>query len=182
MHVPATLLKRFLPEIQDSKRLGPTLDLACGTGRNGLFLAGLGQPVVFLDRDESVIQEIEMQLVMEDWVSQCSVWQSDLEVPDFEGLPEQLYGCVMVFRYLHRPLFEQIKSSVVPGGIVIYETFTVHQAEFGRPKNPDFLLRDNELTQYFEGWEVLHEYEGKTISMDGVTPQAIAQVVVRKPE
>lgn len=182
MTVPATLIKRFLPEIEESKALGPTLDLACGKGRNGLFLAKGNQPVCFLDRDETVLQDIELQLIMEDWTSTCKVWQVDLETPQFEGLPIQHYGCVMVFRYLHRPLFEQLKASVAPGGLVIYETFTVHQTDYGRPSNPDFLLKDGELLTLFEGWEVLHNYEGKTISDDGVTPQAIAQIVALKPE
>lgn len=181
MNVPSTLLKRFLPEVQESKGLGPTLDLACGKGRNGLYLANLEHPIIFLDRDSEQLQEIEMQLIMEDWISACRVWQVDLEVPEFEGLPENQYGCVMVFRYLHRALFDQIKASVVSGGLVIYETFTVHQAEYGRPKNPDFLLKDNELQQVFCDWEILHSYEGRTISSDGVTPQAIAQIVARKP-
>lgn len=182
MQEPAPLLKRFLPEIQESKRLGPTLDLACGKGRNGLYLASLNQPVTFLDYDEESIAEIGMQLVMEDWTATCNTWEVDLEVADFQGLPAQHYGCVVVFRYLHRPLFEQLKASVTPGGLIIYETFTVHQTEYGRPKNPDFLLKDGELLNTFAGWEVLHNYEGKTISDDGVTPQAIAQIVARKPE
>jgi tellurite methyltransferase len=83
----------------------------------------------------------------------------------------------MVFRYLHRPLIEQIKAAVVPNGLVIYKTFTLGQAELGRPKNPDFLLKEGELAEYFSDWKIIHYFEGTTVSNTGNHNQAIAQVV-----
>ena len=51
---------------------------------------------------------------------------------------------IVVTNYLHRPLFGQIVESLAPGGVLIAETFAIGHQEFGRPHNPDFLLRKNE--------------------------------------
>jgi hypothetical protein len=74
-----------------------------------------------------------------------------------------------------------IKDSVQPGGLVVYETFTVDQPRFGRPSNPNFLLRPGELENTFYNWEILHSFEGVAISASSGQEQAIAQVVARKP-
>ena len=74
-----------------------------------------------------------------------------------------------------------IKRSVQPGGLVIYETFTVDQPRFGRPSNANFLLQPGELEETFKGWEILHSFEGLSISELSGQQQAIAQIVARRP-
>ena len=80
---------------------------------------------------------------------------------------------------MHRPLFEQLKKSIEPGGILIYETFTEEQATLGRPKNPDFLLKKGELGDLFSDWKITHTFEGIVASDSG--KQAIAQIIAFKP-
>jgi hypothetical protein len=66
---------------------------------------------------------------------------------------------------------------VRPQGFLIYETFTTAQPAFGKPNNPDYLLKPGELLSWFRGWQILHFFEG--IQQD---PQrAVAQLVCRKP-
>ena len=43
---PNPLLKNFASLLLAKDLEGPVLDLACGEGENGLFLAGLGLPVI----------------------------------------------------------------------------------------------------------------------------------------
>ena len=76
---------------------------------------------------------------------------------------------------------QSIKQAVLPGGIVIYETFTVDQPQFGRPHNPDFLLQHGELREHFEGWDILHSFEGVVDGAGGSGARAIAQMVAIKP-
>jgi hypothetical protein len=38
---------------------------------------------------------------------------------------------------------------LAPGGVLIYETFMRGNERFGRPTNPDFLLKSNELFEAF---------------------------------
>jgi tellurite methyltransferase len=47
---PAPLLAQYWPLFQAAAQLGPVIDLACGSGRNGLFLASHGIPVILIDR------------------------------------------------------------------------------------------------------------------------------------
>ena len=53
--------------------------------------------------------------------------------------------------YLHRPLLPVLAQSLAEDGVLIYETFMAGNEKFGRPSNPDFLLRPGELLQAFAG-------------------------------
>ncbi|MFT4927380.1 MAG: tellurite methyltransferase [Phenylobacterium sp.] len=173
------LLERFWPQLHHAATgIGlPILDLACGTGRNGLFVnqhslehGKHSLPIVFSDRNEQSLQTIQSLIE-----PPSTLWTIDFEAPDSHPLAGKSYSAIMVFRYLHRPLFASIKQAIAPGGLIIYETFTVKQAELGRPKNPDFLLKSGELSDIFAGWQVLHQFEGM------VNGSAIAQIVAIKP-
>lgn len=165
------LLEHFLPQIKAACQCKqPILDLACGFGRNGLYLAKQGLPVIFADKSENTLDSIEPSLNQE-----SKLWAVDLELPDSEPLTDKLFSAIVVFRYLHRPLFEAIKQATVPGGVVVYETFNVEQAALGRPKNPNFLLKPGELKAEFSKWQILHDFEG----IDNGS--AIAQIVAVKP-
>ena len=104
------------------------------------------------------------------------MWNVDLEQEGVNPLPDDRYGGVLVFHYLHRPLIPCIKKALKPGGILIYETFTIAQQQFGKPHNPAFLLRPSELYEWFNTWKVLHYFEG----IKERPPRAVAQIVCRK--
>lgn len=151
----SVLLEKFFDKLKTGAAKAPVLDLACGTGRNGLFLDSRGIEVVFADRNDEALQQ-----VAEHKGDSSRIWPLDLEVADMQPLANQQFSAVLVFRYLHRPLFEAIKQAVIPGGMIIYETFTEQQAQLGRPKNPNFLLKSKELESVFEHWQILHSFEG----------------------
>lgn len=180
----SSLLTPYLSQLKKLPCESPILDLACGSGRNGLFCLKHKLTTAFADiKEESLLdirQTIDNDKSLLD-ISLASFWQVDLEQSDVKHLVENYYGAIMVFRYLHRPLIEQIKAAVISNGLVIYETFTEQQAEFGRPKNPDFLLKEGELASYFSDWEILHRFEGIKTSDTGNNQQAIAQIIARKP-
>jgi len=172
-----------LQSLQASKQ-APVLDLACGQGRNGLYLVENDVAVTFADVNGEALGQIDHSLKQlstnKQKLAQC--WQVDFEQENTTPLHDKCFSAVMVFRYLHRPLFEQIKAAIKPGGMIIYETFTQQQAQFGRPKNPNFLLKPAELTELFEGWQILHIFEGVVnASQNCITKQAIAQIVAVKP-
>lgn len=174
------LLEQFLSLIQADP---PALDLACGAGRNGLFLLRHAVPVTFADRSPEALGKVREQLQeesMQDYQGLARLWQTDLEGSTPKPLPGEKFGTILVFRYLHRPLFTAIKEAVRPGGLVLYETFTTDQPRFGRPRNPDYLLRQGELQSTFRDWEILHAFEGVVERPDGAGSQAIAQLVARR--
>ena len=109
--------------------------------------------------------------------AQLLVDHVDLEREDVNPLPEDSYGAILVFRFLHRPLIPFIKKALRNSGLLLYETFTVEQRRFGKPQDPGFLLRPGELLKMFEHWEIVHYFEG---IMENPT-RAVAQLVAHKP-
>lgn len=70
------------------------------------------------------------------------------------------FDAVIVTNYLWRPLFGVIAQSVAPGGVLIYETFAQGHETVGKPSNPDFLLRPNELLTAFKGLHIVAFEDG----------------------
>jgi rhodanese-related sulfurtransferase len=149
-----------------------TLDVACGRGRHALLLAGAGFPVRAVDRDPGQVQWLNrlarrLQLPLDAAVV-------DLENGDAD-LGDEQWELVLVFNYLHRPLFPSLVRALKPGGVLLYETYTKEQATRGRPTNPDHLLEPAELPRLVAPLDVLRQREGE---LDG---RAIASVAARKP-
>ena len=172
---PHEVLLDHLDLLNDLDRSLPVLDLACGTGQNGLMLARLGIPIVFADRSAAAL-EVVKQCLVEDALP-GRIWQIDLEQPNTNPLAGQNFSAIIGFRYLHRPLFPAIKEAVIPGGLVVYETFTIENRHFGRPSNPDFLLQPGELRTIFQDWQTIFYFEGVLHDPD----RAVAKIVSRKP-
>ncbi len=166
--------------LDESGAKRPILDLACGTGRNGLYLCSEGFDVVFADKNEMLLSQVEQIAKANSFEDKCDTWLTDFEVNNFNELGNKSFAAVIVFRYLHRELFKQIKQAVATGGIVVYETFTEQQGEFGRPKNPDFLLKKGELAMLFSDWKILHSFEGVIENGVNKEKQAIAQIIAVK--
>lgn len=169
------ILLEYLDSPTNPVEARPVLDLACGTGRSGLKLARRDIPVIFADRSDIALDGIRHQ-ISENRLP-ARTWQVDLEQAGINPFADQVFSAIICFRYLHRPLFPDLLKAVEPGGLVIYETFTIANRRFGRPNNPDFLLKPNELKTWFDNWELLHYYEGIQHDPD----RAIAQIVARKP-
>jgi tellurite methyltransferase len=169
------LLLEYLDSPPNPDEARPVLDLACGTGRSGLLLAQRDIPVVFADRSTMALDGIKQHLSENRLPGRP--WQVDLEQEGVNPFVGEVFSAAVCFRYLHRPLFPYLLKAVEPDGLVIYETFTVDNRRFGRPGNPDFLLKPGELKTCFQGWDVIHYYEGIQQNPD----RAIAQIVARKP-
>lgn len=171
---PQKLLLDHIGLLQNLPQTQPVLDLACGNGRNGLLLAQKGVSVVFADSSIQALEGIKQRL--EKFKLPGRTWHVDLEQKDINQFEGQSYAAIIGFRYLHRPLFPALMRAVMPGGIVIYETFTTENRRFGRPNNPDFLLKSGELRKIFEDWEIVFYFEGDLPNPD----RNVAQLVVRK--
>lgn len=193
----SALLQKHLSSMQalKVKDQAPVLDLACGHGRNGLYLIENNIPVTFADVKAEALEQVEQSVkkLTTDKQKLAHFWHVDFEpiitassapaLVNTEPLQNKLFSAIIVFRYLHRPLFEQIKAAIMPGGMIIYETFTEQQAQLGRPKNPDFLLKLGELAKIFSDWKIVHSFEGTVdVSLQDNTQQAIAQIVAIKPD
>jgi SAM-dependent methyltransferase len=134
---PSPWVRRFAPLVTP----GEVLDLACGGGRHARLFAGLGHPVLALDRDPAALQAANgpgIATLRHDLEAQGAAWP--FEAGRFAG--------IVVTNYLHRPLMAHLMQSLAPNGVLIYETFAAGNETFGKPSNPDFLLRPGELLAY----------------------------------
>jgi len=132
-------VRRFLPLIAPGGRV---LDLAAGEGRHTRLLLDRGFAVTAVDRKT---EELRRDFGDE---PRCRVITVDLE----NGEPWRLgdgYDGIVVSLYLHRRLFPDLAAALAPVGVLIYETFMAGNERFGRPTNPDFLLKPNELFDTF---------------------------------
>lgn len=180
---------------------GPVLDIACGHGAAAILAASTGRVAVgcdinadSLERARAAALERGIPVRMEDDLRclgesvpgsdlnggmtgpQLILVRKDLEQPGVT-LPRGCFASVIVFRYLFRPLVPAIREALRPGGILFYETFTEEHARFGKPSNPDFLLKPNELKEMFEGWPVCYAFEGL---LDD-PPRHMARRICHKP-
>ena len=145
---PSEWVKRFAHLIPAG---GAVLDLAAGGGRHGRFLHGLGYRIVAVDRDLSGMADLAA-------VPGFALFEADLESEPWP-LPARRFAGIVVTNYLHRALLPVLADSLAADGALIYETFAIGQAQFGRPTNPDFLLKPGELLDAFGNTLTIVAYE-----------------------
>jgi SAM-dependent methyltransferase len=145
------------------------LDVAMGRGRHALALARAGFRTFGVDRTLDAVRASRASAA----AAGLPVfgWCADLtRIP----LPVARFDIVVVARYLQRDLFPALREAVVPGGLVVYETFTTAQRAHGRgPTSANHLLEPGELRGCFDGFDVL-EYG------EALQPDAVARIAARR--
>jgi len=150
----------LLVETATKLKPGRALDLACGRGRNAIWLVEHGWSVTAVDRSQVAIPMVDTHV-------------ADLEKHEYP-IAEASWDLIAVCYYLQRDLFELIKRGVKPGGIALA---IVHIFEPGHEQSR-FSLNTGELAGYFEGWEILHYYEGEPREPEH--KRAVAEIVATK--
>jgi SAM-dependent methyltransferase len=149
IETPSPWVRRWAGSIRPGGRV---LDVACGHGRHLRYLRSLGFAVVGVDRDPTAIPALE------------TLDGAEIRVADIEGGPWPFspgeFDGVVVANYLHRPIFPHLVGALSPGGVLIYETFAAGNERYGRPSNPDFLLRPGELLARVEPLSVVAFEQG----------------------
>jgi tellurite methyltransferase len=144
---------------------GRVLDLACGNGRNAIFLSARGWKVTAIDSASSALaflraaadaEGIDVTVNGQRNSSRTTsatsgggldVIEANLE--EFQ-LPRNRFNLVVCTNYLQRSLFRAIEEALLPGGVLLYETFTRAQLQFAQgPRNPKYLLEPGELRTAF---------------------------------
>jgi SAM-dependent methyltransferase len=146
---------------------GPVLDVACGAGRHAILFAERGFEVYALDRDDQVLP------------GSIRFVKADLEDGSPWPWPGKRFAAIVVANYLHRPLFPRLIESLEPGAVLIYETFMLGNERYGRPSNPNFLLRPGELLEAFATLGVVAFEQGTVERPKKAAVQRIC--VIREP-
>lgn len=167
MTPPSPWITRWAPLVAPGAAV---LDIAAGGGRHTSLFRSRGHPVTAVDRDTSRLTD----------VTDVEIITADLEDGSPWPLPGRRFGAVVVTNYLHRPLWLALCGALEPGGILLYETFMVGQERFGKPRNPDHLLRDGELLDVArdQGLSVI-AYEALMLS--DPSPSMVQHIAARRP-
>lgn len=147
---------------------GRALDLACGTGRNALWLAQHGWSVTAVDVSPTAIETVLHRAAQLGVHVDAKV--ADLENSEFTIEPGHWDLIVMCY-YLQRDLFGPCKGGLTPGGVIVAITLLI---EPGKENSP-FRLQPGELRDYFDDCEILHYREGRDQSR-----HAVAEIVARR--
>jgi len=129
-------------------KAGRALDLACGAGRNAVWLAERGWDVTAVDRSAAAIEILLRRAAGVD------ARVADLEKGEFV-IEEDAWDLILMCCYLQRDLFAPAKAGVREGGVVIAIALT---------ESLRFSVRPGELKEYFRGFEILHDYEGAGVA------------------
>jgi tellurite methyltransferase len=149
------------------------LDVACGAGRHALLLAAHGFQVTAVDYAHAALVRLRTTALAHDLTI-------DPLVADVESwpIPVARFDLVVVVDFLARSLLPALRAAVIPGGVLVMETFTVEQARHGHPRNPAYLLQPGELVAACRGWSILAAYDGDT----DATPTCRAAIAARAPD
>ena len=155
---------------------GSALDLACGTGRHAIWLAEYGWTVTAVDLSRVAVDILKKRAL--DLSIAVNIVLADLERHEFAIEPES-YDLIVVCNYLQRELFPVIRAGARIGGAVIAVIAMVDSDPNVRPMNPAYLLNPGELRAQFQGWELIHDFEGKPVG--DARRRATAEIIARRP-
>lgn len=166
---PLNLPAQFLVESLHRLPRGRALDVAAGRGRNALYLAKQGFSVHAIDRDAIALQTLR-SFAEERKLSNVTTEVVDLETgPVSEAVfPPNTYDVVIVFLYLFRPLMPLFIQTLKPGGMLVYETFSVeNHLRHHHPRHREFCFQPGELPALVSDLQMLHYDEGERPRPDG---------------
>jgi SAM-dependent methyltransferase len=163
MIAPSPWIERWAHLVRPGARV---LDVAAGQGRHARFFAARGGRVLAIDRDRDALAAMAGVPGIESRVA-------DLETEPWP-LGHERFDTIVVVRYLHRPLLPQLLAALAGDGVLLYETFAVGNEAFGRPTNPEFLLRPEELLQAVRGRLSVIAFEQGRV--DGERPAVVQRL------
>jgi 2-polyprenyl-3-methyl-5-hydroxy-6-metoxy-1,4-benzoquinol methylase len=148
---------------------GTALDVACGAGHDAVHLAREGFDVLAVDVSDVALERAR-ELARREGV-RVAFERRDLAE---EGLPPGRFDLVLVAHFLDRRLVPALREAVLPGGALVYETYTTAHAEKSGFRRA-FCLEPGELLTLVEGWRVLAYRE------HGLRGSDVASVVAVRP-
>ncbi len=165
-----THVAKVVKHYADQAPRGTALDIACGQGRNTVFLAERGFKVDAIDISEVALSYLDD---IENVTTICA------DIDDYTFGNE--YALIVNVNYLDRALIPKIKEALKHRGMVIFETFVEAEGDgFHQPSNTEYLLHVNELLNLFQSFEILYYEERIDTNLRGEKVK-IASLVARKP-
>jgi tellurite methyltransferase len=150
---------------------GRALDLACGLGRNSIYLAERGWDVTAVDFSDVALAKVQKRS------ERVRIVRADLERGGFVIAADK-YDLVVDCFFLHRPLFPDIRADIRAGGLFA-GVLPVVDPQATTPMNPAFLVQPGELLTFFADWRIEHWSEERAGA--DASGRLRAQLVARRP-
>jgi SAM-dependent methyltransferase len=169
---PSALLEEWIDRIPR----GRALDVACGAGRNALFLAANGFAVDAVDISAEALntagRSAQRAGLHINWI------EHDLD----EALElDREYALILIIRYVNLPLIRKLIASLAPGGFLLCEQHLEAKAEVAGPSNPAYRVKPGALLAVAGGLQI-HYFEEAVIVDPDNRPVALARLVAQRPE
>ena len=182
MYLYGTGPVEFLSSQIDNLPKGKALCLAAGEGRNAVYLAEQGYVVTAMDASSKGLEKAEALAAQRGVTINTEV--GDLQAGYEMGVEE--YDLITNFYYHDANMLSAAMQALKPGGMLILQNFSIDQLETNKfgPKNPDFLVKPNELLGIFEGHRVIY-YQDTVVELDeGMHqgPGAVIRMIVVKQD
>ena len=171
---PSPVLEQWIDRIPR----GRALDLACGSGRNALFLAANGFEVDAVDISDAALdigrRRARAAGLRVNWIEQ--------DLDESPALADS-YTLLLVVRYVNLPLIRKLSDRLLPGGMLVTEQHFVTGAEVGGPSDPMFRLQPGALREFAEslGFRLRFCEEAILEEDPGGQPMALARLVAQRP-
>lgn len=147
---PAPFLKEHIHRLPR----GRALDVAMGTGRNSIFLAMHGYEVDGIDYSEVAVEKVRSFAQRKSLLIHAK--QADLTKYQ---IAKKIYDVILNLYFLERSLIPQLKQALKRGGMLLFETYTIEQPQYGKPHNLAYLLKPNELLNSFKDLYIIYYHE-----------------------
>ncbi len=145
------------------------LDIACGAGKNSIFLAKNNFIVDSMD-----ISDIALKNLMNKGYENINTIQIDLE-EEFSP-KENFYDLIVQTNFLDRKIIPKMIKALKKEAILFIENYMEHKDNEKAPSNPDFLLKKDELKKIFKkGFEVIDydEFDNEPFELYKMRKQSI---------
>jgi tellurite methyltransferase len=119
------------------------LDIACGEGRNAIFLASLGFDVTAVDISDVGVEKGKRRAEREGVAVKFIL--ADLEDYSVTGN----YDLILNINFLLRGLIHEESAALSPGGVLLFDSI-LDSPKLPGKHNPLFLLKAGELRRLFE--------------------------------
>lgn len=157
---PVEIVRRFADDLPR----GRVLDVACGGGRNAIFLAERGFDVAAVDISEEALAHARRRAA--DAGVDVDFARADVDSMDIE---EGAYDVVVVSHFRTRERLPDLADALAPGGVLLYE----HRLATGGDHR--FRVRPNELLRACLGLRIVHYEEPLDVTSDDCTVRLAAR-------
>jgi tellurite methyltransferase len=154
------------------------LDLAGGAGHHAVWLAQHGWRMTLADWSEPALKIAqEKAATAANGLPLEIVRGTALDVVTQFVRQDHRFGFVLVSFFLDRAVLPWLPKILIPGGLLLYRTYTEDNERLGNPRgprDPQHLLRSQELLEAYRGMKILHYNE--TVAQKGV-----AELIAQQP-